>query len=416
MSAFASSRCSSSSLRTICVAISCLGIAQTVNAHELTLQADMRAVVVDSPLASFTEGGLGVLRFDEEHDGLQLGRLLIDVAGPLAETIHYTVTASATDDGDQNAIDLTEAYVDWRPYPQSEWRWRTRGGAFYAPISLENRAIGWQSLYSLSPSSINTWVGEEMRTIGLEVASTSLGRPAARSFDVTFVAAAYGWNDPMGVLILQRGWGIHDRQTPLFGSLPRPLVRDPNNRTLEFFDEIDDRIGYYVGAEIKWRNDSLVRLLRYDNLGDPDDATAKEPAWRTKFDSMGVRLELPFEISLLTQLMLGETEAGPQGNGRGQFLLEYWAYYLLASQKSGSHRYTLRYDRLYTDLERGAGALRSEQNAIAWTAAYLYDLNDHWQFALEGIRISGSLAQRALVGQPVSAVERQLQLAVRYTF
>jgi len=374
---------------TTCAALLCAaGPVSSSFAHELTVQADMRAVAVDSPLPSFTEGGLGVLRFDEAHDGLQLGRLLIDATGPLSETFHYTVTASATDDGDQNPIDLTEAYVDWRPYPQSAWRWRARAGAFYAPISLENRTIGWQSLYSLSPSAINTWVGEEMRTIGLEVASTSLGRPVGRDFDVTFLAAAYGWNDPMGVLILQRGWGIHDRQTPLFGSLPRPLVNNPDNRTIEFFDEIDDRLGYYVGAEIKWTNDSLVRLLRYDNLGDPNDATAKEPAWRTKFDALGVRLEFPHEISLLTQLMFGETEAGPQGNRRGQFLLEYWAYYLLAS----------------------------EQNAIAWTAAYLYDMNDQCQFALEGIRISGSLAQRALVGAPASAVERQLQLAVRFTF
>ncbi|HVF15514.1 MAG TPA: hypothetical protein VNA21_01340 [Steroidobacteraceae bacterium] len=384
--------------------------------HELFLQADVRAVAVDSPLQSFTEGGMGLLRFDEEHDGVQLGRVLLDVAGPLRETFHYTLSASATDDGDQNPLDLTEAYIDWRPYPQSAWRWRARGGAFYAPISLENRAIGWQSTYSLSPSAINTWVGEEMRTIGVEVASTSLGRQAGRSFDITILGAAYAWNDPMGVLILQRGWGIHDRQTPLFGSLPRPLIQDPDNTTIEFFDEIDDRVGYYVGAEIKWTDDSLIRLMHYDNLGDPDDRTAKEPAWATKFDALGGRLELPHDISLLTQVMFGETEAGPQGNGRGIFVVEFWSYYLLASQRWGDHRYTVRYDRLYTDTERGARLLRSVQNATAWTAAYLFDLDDHWQFAVEGVRISGSLAQRAAVGAPVQATERQLQLAVRWTF
>ena len=42
--------------------------------------------------------------------------------------------------------------------------------------------------------------------------------------------------------------------------------------------------------------------------------------------------------------------------------------------------------------------------------------DDRWQFAVEGVRISGSLAQRAAVGAQVQAVERQLQLAVRWTF
>jgi hypothetical protein len=384
--------------------------------QEIVIQVDIRAVAVDSPLESFTEGGLGLLRFDANHEGLQLGRFLLDATGPLSETLRYSVIASATDDGDQNPIDLTEAYIDWRPYPKSAWRWRARAGAFYAPISLENRAIGWESLYSLSPSAINTWVGEEMRTIGLEVASTSLGRQADRNFDFTLLGAAYQWNDPFGVLILQRGWGIHDRQTPLFGDLPRPLIRDPNNRTIEFFDEIDDRIGYYVGAEVKWTDDSLVRVMHYDNLGDPDDATAKEPAWHTRFDAIGGRLELSHDMSLLAQAMSGDTEVGPQGTGEGMFVVEFWSYYLLASQRFGVHRYTVRYDRLYTDTQRGASIIISAQNAKAWTAAYMYDVDDHWQLAVEALEISGSLAQRARVGLPAEAVERQLQLAVRWTF
>lgn len=401
----------------IAIAVSAFAFAgTTAYAHELYVQVDMRAVGVDSPLQSFTEGGLGLLRFDADHEGLQLGRVLIDAAGPIGETLRYTVTASATDDGDQNPLDLTEAYIDWRPYPTSAWRWRARAGAFYAPISLENRAVGWDSAYSLSPSAINTWIGEEMRTLGVELASTWAGRVEGRSFDVTFVGAAYKWNDPFGVLILQRGWAIHDRQSPLFGDLPRPLIRDPEIRRIEFFREIDDRAGYYVGAEIKWLNDSLVRVMHYDNLGDPNDSSATEPAWRTRFDAVGARIELPYRVSLLMQAMFGDTEAGPLGTGRGLFLLEYWSYYALASQQRGAHRYTVRYDRLYTDLERGPPGMISEQNAKAWTVAYSYDVDDHWQLAVEALQIDGSLAQRTRVGLPAEATERQLQLAVRWTF
>jgi hypothetical protein len=47
---------------------------------ELTTSVDLRAVAVDSPLTSFTEGGTGLLRFDEDHDGLRLGRIVIEAA------------------------------------------------------------------------------------------------------------------------------------------------------------------------------------------------------------------------------------------------------------------------------------------------------------------------------------------------
>lgn len=384
--------------------------------HELTLQSDVRWVAIDSDLASFTQGGLGLLRFDDDQEGLRLGRALIDLAGPLSETVRYALTAIATDDGDQNIFDVTEAFIEWRPYPSSQWRWETKLGAFYAPISLENRGIGWQSPYSLSFSAINTWMGEESRTIGVETSLTSMGVHADRDFDLSVVASVYEWNDPFGVMIMQRGWGIHDRQSPLFGDLPRPLVRDPNIRTIEFFHEIDDRIGYYAGAELKWRDDGVVRVLHYDNLGDPDDRSSQEPAWHTKFESLGARWEFPGDLSVLAQGMLGTTEVGPQGNGRGMILLEYWSYYVLASKLIASHRFTARYDVMYTDAERGPPGFKNGQDAAAWTLAYLYDIDEHWQVAVEGLTLTGTLDQRTRLGLPARATEKQLQVAVRWTF
>ena len=43
-----------------------------------------------------------------------------------------------------------------------------KAGAFFPTISLENDDIGWTSPYTLSASAINTWIGEELRTIGTE--------------------------------------------------------------------------------------------------------------------------------------------------------------------------------------------------------------------------------------------------------
>lgn len=395
--------------------LACAGSAEAA-AHRFTAQIDVRAVAVDSPLASFAHGGLGLLRYDEDHARLRLGNLMANLAGPLGETVRYDVTGFATGDGDQNPFDLTEAYLEWRPIPASRWRWRGKLGAFYPAISLENRAAGWQSLYSISPSALNTWIGEEIRTIGGEVSATLVGASAGRNVDVSFIGAAFGWNDPMGVLIFQRGWAIHDRQSALFGRLPRPFQSDRDGHNIEFFREIDGRAGYYVGAELKWAHDNVVRVMHYDNRGDPAQGDGQEQAWRSRFDALGARMEWDNGWTAVVQGMLGDTGVGRSADGRGLIITEYWAWFALGSYSRGQHRYTARYDVLYTEPTRGAQYFSSEQDAHAWTLAYTFNLDAHWQFAAEALQVRGSLEQRELQGLPAQATENMLQLAARFTF
>jgi len=382
--------------------------------YAIDLQLDVRGVVVDSPYTSSVHGGLGQLRFDETHDGLRLGRLLANIAGPITDTVRADVTLSGTGDGDKHALDATEAFLEWRPYPRSRLRLRTRAGAFYPPISMENRAVGWQSAYSISASGINTWISEEIRTIGLEQSMT-LVSASRRGFDVGLVAGAYKWNDPAGVLLFQRGWALHDRQSPLFGELPRPFSRTDDDKTIEFFREIDGRIGYYAGGELKYANRHGLRALHYDNRGDPSIRSGKDSAWLTRFNAVGWRSELTTDTTLIVQGLKGDTSVGASADGRGALVVEYWSYFALASQQLGEHRLTARYDRLYTESERGASTFNSNQTAIAWTFAYLWDLNRSWQLALEMLEIRGALQQRSRVGLAPDDVERSWQLAARYS-
>ena len=384
--------------------------------HEFTALLDVRYVRVESPYTSFTEGGEGQLRFDEDHDGLRLGSLMLDAAGPISETIRYAATAFATGDGDQNPIDLTEAYLEWRPYPVNALRWRTKVGAFYPAVSLENRTIGWQSLYSISSSAINSWLGEELRTIGVETSMTVAGTPAGRNFDVNVFGSIYGWNDPAGILMFQRGWAIHDRQSALFGHLPRPLVQDPAITDIEFFDEVDHRAGYYAGAEMKWLAGHVIRAFHYDNRGDVAETDGREPTWYTEFDAFGTRLELPASTSFIAQYLSGSTGVGESLDGEGMIITTYSSWFALLSTTHGAHRMTLRHDRMQIRTARGVEYFSGYQNSRAWTAAYLFDLDHHWQLAAEAIRMSGSLHQRAYAGLPIAGVEKQLQLAVRFTF
>ncbi len=43
-----------------------------------------------------------------------------------------------------------------------------KSGAFFPTISLENDDLGWASPYTLTPSAINSWIGDELRSIGSE--------------------------------------------------------------------------------------------------------------------------------------------------------------------------------------------------------------------------------------------------------
>ena len=154
---------------------------------QFDLSVDMRLIAVDAP-TSYLYGGLGKLRFDEEHDGLQVGRIRAAWSQPIGETLNVHLDASLWRPGDDHAFDLTEAYLEYRPYPAGGWRSRAKVGAFYAPISLEHRAAGWTNPYLISSSAINTWVGEELRTIGAEYSLEWLGTRSGHAFDAEFVA------------------------------------------------------------------------------------------------------------------------------------------------------------------------------------------------------------------------------------
>src|SRR5580692_3609114 len=180
--------------------------------------ADLLAVSSNGT-PSFLDNGLGDLRFDSNHQGLQVDNLRFGYRASVADIVHVDVEAVSYADRESNPIDLTEAFAEIRPFPSGPWRSRFKFGAFYAPISLENRLQGWRSAYSLAPSAINTWVGEELRTFGAEYNLDWLGRQRGHDWEFGIGGSLYGWNESAGQLIAERGWAIHDRQATLFGKI-----------------------------------------------------------------------------------------------------------------------------------------------------------------------------------------------------
>jgi hypothetical protein len=380
-------------------------------AAQAQMEASVELRLVDTDgRDSFLDGGLGKLRYDAQDELLQLGRVRLAWRGVIAGDWHAAVDLSAWSLDDHNPVDVTEAYLEWRPVPTSPWRSNLKLGAFYAPVSLEHRAPGWSNPYTISSSSLNTWVGEELRSIGAAYSLEHLGIAAGERFDYGAQLAAYGWNDPAGVVIALRGFALHDRQTPLFGRIGTFAYGGREQRVI--FSEIDDRPGLHAAAWL--RTDLGVELhgLRYDNRGDP---TAEKPsiddyAWDTRFNALGVRYDGPRRTALIAQWLDGITRvtADPAMTWR------FDAWFLLLAQDLGAHRIAARYDDFATrQATRYSPGPWSREEGRALTLAWTWRLNDHLEMVTEWLRVDSSYNVRPILGEAPQAVEHSLQLALR---
>jgi hypothetical protein len=390
--------------------ISLLALAVTARAADWELSLDTRAVTSDAG-RSFMDGGLGTTRFDRKDSGIQLGRARFAVTASLGELWSAHFDASAWDDKDRSPVGVTEAYLQFRPYPRAGYRFRLKAGAFYPPVSLENRAAGWESPYTLSYSAINTWLGVEVRTIGLEAQLDWLGTRTGHDFDLGLTAGAFRWNEGAGVVLASNGFMLHDRQTPVFGRVGPPGGAEP-------FQQFDGRTGVYAGVEGRYLDRVVLRVLRYDNRADPTqiDTVSGAIAWDTRFNSAGLRIESETGWTGIVQWLDGETSIAPGGQS---IPWPFQAEFALLSKRLGRHALSARYDWFRVDSNSPPPAFEAygRQRGHAFTAAWLFDADAHWRLALEWLRVGSHSYNRpdSNAGPPF-ATETQLQLAVRYAF
>jgi len=402
--------------------------------HVLAGAVDVSWVRADSPLASWLESGNGKLRFDEAHDGLRFSRAFLDYRGRLAETLNVRATLDAADDVSRK-LDLTEAYLEWRPVPHSAWRLRARAGAFYPRLSLENTDPGWSSAYGLSSSVINTWFGEELRAFGAEVRLTRefRGWPGQR---LSFEGGTFAGNDPAGALLTWRGWSSHDRQTGIRSTLPTPAVSaiepwEESGQPLPKFDpftEIDHRLGFYAATEWQWAGRGRIKYMHYDNHADPEaESAAGEYAWQTWFDHLGAEVELPLRMALLGQWINGSTRMGPDlGNGTGLDLwrvqdVDFDAQFLTLTHVTGRHRISVRYEWFELEPYNDPQGFTNIDEGNAMAVSWLFQATPAIRAGLEYLSIASDHCSAAACawtwrGLPRSTREESLQLTLRWGF
>jgi hypothetical protein len=375
-------------------------------------------------LKDWPDGGVGKLRYS--GDGVAASRLFLEYHARITPTLNARVVADYVDDG-SSGLDLTEAYMEWRPIPHSPNQQQVRVGAFYPPLSLENGAHGWESPFTYSYSAINTWLGEEIRPLGVEWSLRRRLQRFGNAQEVRAFAAGFYANDPAATLLFWRGWSLHDRQTRLNDRLqiPELPVFGPNGavvgltpQPVQPFTETDHRPGVYAGAEWRYARRALVQVARYDNRADPWSFAERQWGWHTSFDHLGLQVELPLNLGLIAQWMRGTTDWVSGGRPDGTYPAQpevvedyFTAKFLMLTRKwGGAHRVSLRRDDFGIVRPEWVPALHAD-DGHAWTLSYRYERNERFSGGVEWLRIE---SQRDLwpyfYGVPARATEDQLRL------
>ncbi|MDH4056127.1 MAG: hypothetical protein OEW73_09145 [Gammaproteobacteria bacterium] len=391
--------------------------------HQLDMGLDLSFIKAEGH-PSWLEGSAGKLRYDSDNDGLLISRGFIDYDYRVADTLTASVNAELYLEDFSSTLDLTEAYLEWRPVPRSENRYQLKFGVFYPRVSLENSGPGWSSPYTLSSSAINTWVGEELRAYGAEFSYSRKPESLGGMHKFSLHASMFYNNDTAGGLIAWKGWSVHDRQSRLGDEVPLPPI--PMIQPGGWFDEqdpfitpileIDDTYGYYVDAEWSVSNRFLVRVTHYDNRTDPFGYKDGQFAWETGFDQLALKATLPGDVGLIAQWMDGYTLWGQMTNGIHAVDVGFESHFVLLTRSFERHRISARYDD-FEITERDSIPLdENKEDGHAWTVSYRYELNPNAAVAAEWLQIFSNRPAWAYFNLTERKTEQQLQLTLQLRF
>lgn len=373
---------------------------------------------------SWLEGSAGKLRYDSSNDGFVMSRSFLDYKVRLTDTLNAAFAAETYADNISAPLDLTEAFLEWRPISSGANRYRVKVGAFYPRLSLENTDPGWSSPYTTSSSAINTWVAEELRAYGTEFSVTRRPQSLGGAHTLSLHGAIFYNNDTAGGLIAWKGWSVHDRQSRLGDKIPLPpipLIQPGNwwDKQDPFITpslEIDDTYGYYVSAEWRASNRFLVRAMRYDNRTDPFGYEDGQFAWLTAFDHVGIQATLPGDIGLIAQWMDGFTVWGRVRNGVHAVDDEFASHFWLLTRKFADHRISFRYDSFEITENDQVELDQNAEDGHAWTLSYRVQATPNISFAAEWLEIFTRRPAWRYFDLEESNTERQFQLSLRLRF
>ena len=382
------------------------------------VSGDLRLVAVDGE-KSWLDGGFGKLRSGSDG-GLrvrpQLGNVNLVWQPQFTWSLSATVVGSLQG-GERTQAGLSQAYLSFRPMRSSDLALSARAGLMWPPVSLEHEGADWHVADSITPSAINSWIGEEVRPAALE------GTLAARVGDhkLRATAALFAANDTSGTLLTFRGWALHDTTTLALNRQPLPPIDDPmGHMQARFTHPLVDlapgfarRPGYY--AKLGWQPPLPVRLelFRYDNRTNPEDVNGDhEWGWRTQFDDLGLVADLGQGTMLKAQGMRGRTRMGHLLDGRRWVDARFRSAFVLITRPVGRVGLAARAEAFDT---RNQGSLVDDDYDETGWSAMLAAKRDwtHFTGLVELLHVSSRREDRDDVGLAPRQRQTQLQGEVR---
>ena len=183
------------------------------------MHGDVRLVAINGE-ESWVDEGFGRLRSGSDGDwrlSPQLGNVDL-VWQPRFGWALSATAAVSIQGGERTEVGISQAFLSYKPMGSDKVRFSARAGLMWPPVSLEHEGADWHVANSITPSAINSWIGEEVRPAALEATvKISLGE---QKLEMT--AALFAANDTAGTMLTFRGWALHDRRTLAFNRQPLP--------------------------------------------------------------------------------------------------------------------------------------------------------------------------------------------------
>lgn len=373
---------------------------------------------------SWLDGGYGKTRYGSDVNGNDKFRLnLSEVSLILGAQFNWEFSSFVHlkfDPEQKNDIDVVEAYITYNNLLESGVRTKVRLGVFFPHISMENTDIAWTSPYSITSSAINSWIGEEIKTTGLELFIEK--ELEEHAFSIT--GNVFGFNDPAGTLLAFRGWALHDSKTTVFGQFPLPPVNSIGpDGSLAMQDpyvvphlEVDNKVGYLIGMDWEYFGFFTLNSQYYNNRGDREVIVGGQYAWETEFLNIGLSIDVFEDFEIFGQFMKGNTKMGGLLHGEIAVDVDYESFYILASKTFDIHRVSLRYDNFSTYDNTNVSYDNNNETGHAWMVAYSVDLFDQQRLILEFLHVDSDRANRGEHSAFTRVKENQLQASYRFTF
>lgn len=311
---------------------------------------------------------------------------------------------------------LVEGFIEYSPFTSDTDDLSFQLGQIFLPTSQENTGNLWQSPYTLTFSTWNSWVAQELRPMTLNV------NYQVETFEGNQISTGFGifqGNDSLGSQLAWGGWRMTRRLSVHNEVLPLPPLftledtgvfndqRDDGSRPIG--RDLDDNFGYY--AHINWRNPGVfsVRASYVNNRGDRQ-LSHGEYAWNTAFANIGYHWQIAEQWELLGEFIQGKTGMGA---GIAMVDVDFSNTYIMSSWKGESYRVSIRYENFELKEKDFSIAENNNEDGNAWTLAWIYQNESPWRFALEWVSLKSKNAAQEQSGFLPNNQDNMLTFEIR---